>query len=315
MSRLPPAAKLSLAVRKNVRDEWDNNKEALEKQLTDLLGETWTIDIAPNAIWPYHNDGYAKESLGSCIKSYVEGALYQLKYLTERYGDALKTEVNTICHAHILTLDLEETTPPRFSYGGCDVSDGKLRVLFLETYLGTNIDYCCQEETLFKALNDAPHPNNAPLSFVARNGIRTDYDAKIAETKHTIAELLGKGDDEITLDANFEDTFAKLEAASKVKGSGLREDWQGNLGSFAIKYFDGLAYQMKYLKVGEDEMVQEGFLDVVDKLTIKFRVVDKLEYDSYCEVVVEEGVLYVQSKAETWGTNIDYAASKLIDQL
>ena len=74
MPRLPPAEKLSLAVRKNVRDEWENNKADLERQLTELLGTPWTIDIAPNAIWPYHNDGYAKESLGSCIKAYVFSA-------------------------------------------------------------------------------------------------------------------------------------------------------------------------------------------------------------------------------------------------
>lgn len=51
-----------------VRDEWDNNKADFEKQLSELLGETWTIDINPNAVWPYHNDGYAKDSVGSCIK-------------------------------------------------------------------------------------------------------------------------------------------------------------------------------------------------------------------------------------------------------
>jgi hypothetical protein len=42
----------------------------LEKQLSDLLGEQWAIEANPNAIWPYHNDGYAKDSLGSCIKAY-----------------------------------------------------------------------------------------------------------------------------------------------------------------------------------------------------------------------------------------------------
>ncbi len=55
-----------------VRDELDNNKADLEKQLSDLLGAAWTIDINPLAIWPYHDDGYAKESLGSCIKAYVQ---------------------------------------------------------------------------------------------------------------------------------------------------------------------------------------------------------------------------------------------------
>lgn len=243
----------------------------------------------------------------------MEGAIYQLKYLTGRYGDELKTEINDLSHAHVLTLDLEETTPPRFSYGGCDVLDGKLRILFVEQNLGTNIDYCLQEATLLAALNAAP--SDKPLSFYARENIRMDYDAKIAETKHQIAELLNKSDDQITLTPNFDDVFAKLEAASKQKGSSVREDWQKVIGDFVQRYFAALAYQMKYIKVGEDELVQEGFLEAVSTNEFAFRIVDKLSYDSYGECVIEDGVLYVQSKADTFGTNIDYCASKLMEQL
>lgn len=54
-----------------MRDEWDNNKADLEKQLSTVLEDTWTVEVNPLAIWPYHNDGYAKESLGSCIKAYA----------------------------------------------------------------------------------------------------------------------------------------------------------------------------------------------------------------------------------------------------
>ena len=244
---------------------------------------------------------------------YVEGAIYQLKYLTERYGDELKAEINDLSHARVLTLDLEETTPPRFSYGGCDVQDGKLRILFVEQNLGTNIDYCLQENTLFAALNAAP--SDKPLSFYARENIRTEYDAKIGEAKQQIAEQLGKKDDEITLNPNFADVFAKLDAASKQKGSSLREDWQKTIGDFVQRYFAALAYQMKYIKVGEDDMVQEGFLEAVSTNEFAFRVVDQLKYDSYGEVVIEDGVLYLQCKPDTFGTNIDYSCSKLMDQL
>ncbi|KAM7202728.1 hypothetical protein V8F33_002654 [Rhypophila sp. PSN 637] len=318
MGHLPPAEKLPLAVRKNVRDEYEHNKADLEKQLSELLGETWTIDITPNAIWPYHNDGYAKESLGSCIKSYIEGAIYQFKYLTQRYGSAdLAKEINAICHAHVLTLDVEETSPPRFSYGGCDVLDGKFRILFVEQCLGTNIDYACGEDNLFKALNVAPEPADRPMSFLTRLGIRTDYDPTIAETRHSIAELMGKSDDEVKLSPNFEESFAKLQAESKKKGNSVREDWEKNLGDFTKKYFEALAYHMKYIKVGEDDMIQEGFNEAVDKNEMAFRIVDKLSDKdaSYNEAVIEDGILYLQCKPETWGVNIDYVAQKLMDLL
>ncbi|KAK5658928.1 hypothetical protein OQA88_1744 [Cercophora sp. LCS_1] len=310
MVRLPPAEKLSLALRKNVRDEWDNNKKDLEQQLSEILGQEWTVDINPNAVWPYHNDGYAKESLGSCIKSYVEGAVYYLKYLGGRY-DSLIGEVNEIASAHVLTMDVDEES--RVSYCGVDVVDGKLRIIFNPTSLGVNINDALSESNLLPALNNAP--TDKPLSFSARLGIASDYEPAIAAVRHQFAELLGKQDDEINLNPNFEETFAKLKEAASNKKNDIRDDWQNNLGSFTLKYWEGLAYQMKYQKVGEDDLVQEGFLDAVSSLEFKFRIVDSLEYASYAEVVIKDGILYLQSKATTWGTNIDYAAEKLIDQL
>ncbi|EAQ92975.1 hypothetical protein CHGG_01210 [Chaetomium globosum CBS 148.51] len=313
MARLPAAEKLPLALRKNVRDEWENNKADLESQLSEVLGTAWTIEVNPLAIWPYHNDGYAKESLGSCIKAYVEGAIYQLKYQSSKHGDEYKTEINTICSAHLLTLDLEETSPARFSYGGCDVHDGQLRILFVEGSLGTNIDDCLSEDKLTAALNAAP--SDAPLSFVARTSIRADYDPKIGEVREQIATLLGQRAEDVKLNANFDANFAALDAARKAGDSSVREDWEGNLGSFTLQYFEGLAYQMKDIKVGEDEMVQEGVLEAVSSNEYAFRVVDKLKNETYCEVEIEEGVLYLQCTPGYFGTNVNDAAAKLMDKL
>ncbi|KAH8883563.1 hypothetical protein GQ53DRAFT_698995 [Thozetella sp. PMI_491] len=310
MTRLPAVEKLPLALRKNVRDEWEANKADFEKQLSDVLGTAWTIDINPNAVWPYHNDGYAKDSLGACIKSYVDGAIYQLKYLTGKYT-GLADEINSLASAHVLTMDVDDSEPKRFSYSGTDVQDGKLRLLFRPDALGTNIDHAAQDSQLFPALNAAP--SDKPLSFTVRNGIRTDYDPNIEALRAKIGTLIERPD--IKLVPNFDDTFAKLKAAAAVKGSDVRDDWETNLGSFALKYFEGLEWQLKNLKVDSDEMVREGLNEAVEKGEFAFRIVDKLKYGSYAEVVIEDGVLYLQTPAEKWGTNIDYAAEKLIDQL
>jgi hypothetical protein len=211
-----------------------------------------------------------------------------------------------------MTLDLEETSPPRFSYGGCDVQDGKLRLLFVESNLGTNIDYCCQEDSLTKALNAAPS-NGAPLSYVVRTAIRTDYDPKIGAVRAQIASLLGKPEDAVTLNPNFEASFAKLTASAG--SSSVRDDWQTNLADFTFRYFDALAYQLKTLQVGEDELVREGVLEAVSTNEYAFRLVDALKYDSYCECDVEDGVLYLQCTPGNFGTNIDNVAQKLMDRL
>jgi hypothetical protein len=54
-----------------VRDEWEAKKDELAKTLSDLLGETWTMEVNANALYPYATTDYAKNSLGSCIYSYA----------------------------------------------------------------------------------------------------------------------------------------------------------------------------------------------------------------------------------------------------
>ena len=206
-------------------------------------------------------------------------------------------------------MDVEETSPPRFSYGGCDVLDGKLRILFREKNLGTNLDYCCNEEHLTKALTAAP--SDAPLNFLTRNGIRTEYDPKIAETRKKIADLLGKSEDAITLTPNFEANFAKLTGNKDV-----RDDWQNNLGNFTFLYFDAVPWSLKNMNVADDEMVREGVLEAVSTNEYSFRIVDKLQGDSsYCECVIEDGILFLQTTPSSFGTNVDYVAQKLMDLL
>ncbi|KAK6851052.1 hypothetical protein PG990_008055 [Apiospora arundinis] len=311
-TRLPPVEKLPLALRKNVRDEFDNKKPEIEKELSDILTVPWTVEVNPNQVFAYAKDGYAKESLGSCIAAYFKGVIWQLKSYESTYGEDGLKELNEICHAHVLTMDVDEAK--RFTYGGVDVDErGALRVLFAPDNLGCNIDYCAERDTLLKALNNAPPAKEGGISFAARTGIRQDYDPKIEVIRAKIAEYLAWP--EIKLDPNWEQVFAALKAESQVKKTELREDWQAYMGYMAISYFEGLQGQIQYQKFEDDDMLQEGFRDVVTSGVIKFRVVEKLKEDSYGECEIEDGVLYLQCTAKTWGTNTSYTAQKLVDKL
>ena len=53
---------------------------------------------------------------------------------------------------------MDEDDKKRFSYCGCDVLDGQLRILFREGYLGTNIYDAVATDNLLIALNEAPPP-------------------------------------------------------------------------------------------------------------------------------------------------------------
>ncbi|KAL2271399.1 hypothetical protein VTJ83DRAFT_770 [Remersonia thermophila] len=315
MGRLPPAEKLPLALRKNIRDEFDSNKADLESQLSELLGTEWTVEVDPLAIWPYHNDGWAKENLGSAIKGYINGAIYQLKNAVSKYGDEFKTELNALAPTHILTLDFDEEG--KISSGGCgvDIHEGKLRILFAEDYLGTNVDYCLENPKLLKALNAVPPTEELPYSFVVRQGIRERWDAEIGEVKAKIAAQLGKSADDITLNPNFAATFDRLTQATEANENIYVKDWQDNFASFILGYFDALRSHLEYVKVGEDELVQEGLLEAVEKNEYAFRLVDSLQDSSYNEVVIEDGVLYLQTTPENFGVNQNDVAKKLVDRL
>ncbi|KAJ8104576.1 hypothetical protein ONZ43_g7784 [Nemania bipapillata] len=137
MSKLPPVEKLPLALRKNVRDGWDAKKEAIETRISETFGVPWKIDVNPNQIYAYAKDGYAKESLGDCIHEYFDSASRRLVEFEETYGEDGVKELNSICHAHVMVMDIDDQK--RFSYCGADVIDGQLRLLFAPGYLASNI--------------------------------------------------------------------------------------------------------------------------------------------------------------------------------
>ncbi|KAK9424860.1 putative Glycosyltransferase 2-like domain-containing protein [Seiridium unicorne] len=304
MTRLPPVEKLPLAVRKNLRDDWDNKKADIEKELSDVLTVPWTVEVNPNQIYAYAGDGYAKESPGSCIAGYINGAIYQLKSYESSFGKEGLKELNSIAHKHVITMDVDDAK--RFNYGGVDVHEGNLRILFAPDNLGVNIDYACEKETLQKALNEAApaEGSSEPLSFATRTGIRQDYDPKIEEIRENIANLIAKPD--IKLNPNFEETFAKLKEESRVEKTELREDWEKYIGYMAFQYFEGLVSQMQWQKFENDDLLQEGFNEAVDKGEITLRIVDRLKEGLYGECEVEDGVLYLQQLGATAMPSPDY---------
>ncbi|OTB00742.1 hypothetical protein M426DRAFT_323989 [Hypoxylon sp. CI-4A] len=313
MSKLPPVEKLPLALRKNIRDEWENKKPSFEQQTSSILTVPWTIDINPNQLYAYASEGYAKESLGDCIASYINGAVNKLKEFVDYAGEEGLKELNAVCHAHTLTMDLDDAK--RFSYCGTDIHEGQLRILFAPGSLGTNIDDALARETLLKAINEAPAPASedaSAISFAAKSDISREYEPKAEELRANISNILEKPT--IKLDPNFEDTFAKLQKESK-SNTDFRSDWESLLGSFTRLYFEGLANQLKYQKFDQDDLLREGFHEAVHKDEIKFRVVDQLKSGSHCECEIEDGTLFLQCTPKTWGVNIDDAAQSLLEKL
>lgn len=176
----------------------------------------------------------------------------------------------------------------KFTYCGCTASpSGQLVILFGEDYLGTNISDALQRDYITKALNEASAAKPG-MSYVARTGVKDEYESKIGGVQEKISEMLQTP---FTLEPSFEDVYAKLQAA----GDKAPGNWEENLGNFVRMYMEALERTMRSQKFGDDEMMREGLNESVDKAKAVFRVVDEGVMKAlYNEVVIEDGVLYLQ---------------------
>ena len=203
---------------------------------------------------------------------------------------------------------------PKISYTGCEISGGVLRILFAKDALGSNVSDSLLN--LSDAINEAgTSADDTSLNFNARSSIRLDYEPAISAVKGRFERLLSLPVFEI--EPNFERNYAALHSYARTNKSGypLRDDWQNSLGEITLEYFTNFVKVMEEKRFGDDELLREGFNEAVEKNQIALRVVDKLVKGHYNEPIVENGVLYIQTKAEFWATNVIDPAYELINVL
>lgn len=214
-------------------------------------------------------------------------------------------------------MTLEQTQNPKISYSGCGISGGMFRLLFTGEYLGSNLSSICNE--LATAINEAGKSSSpdggAALDFNAKSDIKKNYEPAIGEVKAKLQSVLGLP--MLELHPNFERNFAAVTAydVSGKKSTIFPREWQKRFGRSTLEYFKYLVDQLERQGFAKDEMLQEGYQEVVDKNEIGLRVVDKLQKGHYNECVFENGVLYMQTTPEYWTSNMRDAGAKIVDML
>ena len=161
-----------------------------------------------------------------------------------------------------------------------------------------------------KAVNDAGIAMSStsglgvPLDFDAKSSIQLEYEPEIGEVNANLEKLLALP--VLTLTPSFEHKFSAASKHAQGAGSSdLQREWRKRIGSVTLAYFAGLAHQLEYAGFGKDDMLQEGLQDAVEKNEIQLRVVEKLVKKTCHEVVVENGVLVIQTVPKWWGTNVN----------
>ncbi|KAL8693453.1 MAG: hypothetical protein Q9218_001724 [Villophora microphyllina] len=331
-----PKAKLPLAIRKNglwllfppllvchkltgatmiVRDNWESHQQGIEAKLSKLLGVPWKVDIDASYIYQYAQSNYSKDNPGDMIKSYVEGALNSLEKYADNYSDEGKSELNSLASSHTITMDV--TTREDIRYTACEIASGSLRILFVKGDLGTNVTDSL--DNLSDAINKAGSTgDNTNMDFNAKSSIRNDYEPKIDRVKAKLQKLFALP--VLELEPNFEHNYAAIAAwmshpKNQKPDSYGHRDWQKRIGEFTYEYFYQFAEVCENKGFGDDEMVQEGIQEAVEKNQIALRIVDKLDKGRYNECAVENGVLYIQTTAEFWAINVGDPGYELMNVL
>lgn len=205
-----------------------------------------------------------------------------MKRFLVSHGDTLKNELNSVVSEHKITL----VASKKFSYCGCEIEGGILRINFNYNCLGTNINDAA--ENLPEVVSQAPQPTGAPsLSFAARHAIKTDYDSSIEEILSNCSKILQNP--KLTFEPGFEELGVKLKT-----GKDVDNNWERNLGDFAKKYYESFLDVIKREGFEKDEMLREGLEEGVPNGVIKLRLVDKLE-SGYNQILLDNGDLVMQA--------------------
>ena len=164
-----------------------------------------------------------------------------------------------------------------------------MRLLFHPQKLGTNIGDTARE--LSEVLSSAPQPEGAaPLSYLARHAIKTDYEAKIPDLLKKAQTALHNPD--LKYEPEFQEIGQKLKG---LKEKDRPDRWEYNLGNFAIQYFESLIGTLESENFVEDDLLREGFAEGVPNGVVKWRLVDKMNNGGKDpEVILEGGNLVIQ---------------------
>ncbi|KAJ6558308.1 hypothetical protein B0H19DRAFT_946078 [Mycena capillaripes] len=227
----PAVAKLPLAVRKDIRDNFDAKKEDFQARIKALVGTDFTININAAEVWAYAEEG--NTSAGTCFSGYVEGFISALTNYTKKYDENGKIHFNETVNQSELTLGVNLKGDNGETINS-EVKDGVYRILFRHDRLGCNQNWL--DDTMLPAIESVPREG---FSLSAKHSIENDYESEIDELREEMNKIVGT---EITLDPNFEENYKNL---CEAKSNDKDNSWQGSIGSTVLSYFKGLKSQLE----------------------------------------------------------------------
>ncbi|WOO84502.1 uncharacterized protein LOC62_06G008021 [Vanrija pseudolonga] len=312
-ARLPAPAKLPLTDRKSFRDDFENKKVDLEKEISDIMGTQWTLDVDPLPLSPYVDNSKFKGRIGEVIFGYFEGIPHAMKSQLFYTYPTAKDELNRIVPTHSIGLDVD--LDGKYDYCGPTVREGKIVIVFNPAKVWSGAGNGFEKEALLKELTAAEAASDqgglAPLSVTAKVSINKFYtnDDEPKRNMDDIRKTLNNP--AVDFEPNFEAVYSALKTAG-------RADADDRLAGLTKAYLEDLLFMLKHQKFDKDDMLKEAFADAVPSNKIVFRIVPELQGDGkyggeYAQPWIEDGILYLQTTPENWGKNTGDVGKKLVD--
>lgn len=296
---LEPAEKLSLAVRKNIRDDFESKKPEYEQQLANLIGvDTFTITVNANQVFPYaETTGYG-QNMGSMLQLYFEALCSSVEGYTNKGKDE---EAKEVLRKVISKNSATMVAVDNVSYCDLAIIDGELAVVYNYKNFASNISNVGEHiaSVVDKGL-DALGENDLPV--VARRAIKEHLDVTISEMQEKMQKMFGK---EYKFEYDIRAYLDKL-AQHAEELSWLKDRFNSAVPEFTARYFRAAIGNLETLNFGKDDMLQEAFVDSTENLIVRFEIVDKLQNgQTYNDTLFADGEYKIQTVPKYFATNLD----------
>ncbi|KAF3935479.1 hypothetical protein ABW20_dc0110651 [Dactylellina cionopaga] len=307
------AAKLPLLTRKNIRDGFTNKLGDITSRIKEYTGEDYEIIVNFDNIWAKvdPNDAQLSNYLGSIAYNALEILAHRLQEMTGK-DDLAKDFFNQVVATRkidVLVDDLES------GYTTSRVKDGVLELVYKTGFYGSNTMDIANglEKTLDKSFGET---NKGQLPGTAQQSFQRDFLLQKKDVEEKIKEeMLGT---ELTLVADPEEIWrvavGEYDKLKKSEQSEINlEHISHTMGSGIHSYFTCFLHQLE-TRFKQDDLMVEGFLDIVDQKQIIFKVVPKGGLSAnrkYNDAIYEDGSLVIRTTPQYWCTNTSDACNEI----
>jgi len=307
-----PLDKLPLAIRKNVRDNYENHVPENQSKIAKAIGiDSFTFKVDINALIPYADDSGPQQDPGYYTNEYFTSLVTAVEEYTKNGSDEeAKDVLKKVLHKKEATIAPREKLPD--SIAGCETKDGVFYLLFRTDgdrsyFAGCANEACYKFAAAIDKGLDALGGEELPV--VTRRSVAANLDPVIKEVGEKFESLFGK-----PIPLSY-DVKAVLDAYHNRKGDGNTfNDFNDYAPNLIASYFTEAAAKLEYLNFGADDMLKEAFLESAEN-GIKFEVVQKLQHNQLNDCIFEDGFFKLQTTAQYIGSCPDEAAGYAVDRL